>query len=90
MTSMPHGAVRLTDRHGIGHNLRRIRRAAGISPDGLAARLSMSRSGVCRREAYGFLPAAALIAHLDALGYDVVAVPRAVRAGKLTPDRRTA
>lgn len=75
-------AIPLTDRRGLGHVLWRLRTAAGHTPDGLAARLRMSRSGVCRREAYGFLPASALIDHLDALGYDLVAVPRT--------DRRTA
>jgi len=89
--------IPLTDRRGVGHILWRIRRQHGISPEGLAARLGMSRSGVCRREAYGHLPAAALIDHAQALGYRVTLTPIRRRdtgtgwpdAGALTPDRRT-
>jgi hypothetical protein len=81
-------AILLTGtRTRIGDILWRLRHTAGYSLEGLALRLSISRSGVHRREALGFLPASALAAHLDALGYDLVAVRRA-RA--LTPDRRTA
>jgi hypothetical protein len=76
-------AILLNDRRGIGHVLWRLRHAAGMSLDGLATRLRLSRSGVHRREAVGYLPASALIEHLDALGYDVVAVPR-------TADRKAA
>ena len=60
----------------LGQLLRRLRHDAGMSPEGLARRLTMSRSGVLRREQIGFLPADALIAHARALGYDVALVPR--------------
>lgn len=74
--AQPVGAILLNDRRGIGHVLWRLRHTAGYSLDGLAARLHVSRSGVHRREAIGFMPASALIEHLDALGYDLVALPR--------------
>lgn len=67
--------IRLTDRRGIGHVLWRIRRTAGMSPEGLANRLGMSRSGVLRREGRGFMPAQALVDHAQALGYAVVLLP---------------
>lgn len=68
--------ILLNDRRGIGHVLWRLRNAAGYSLEGLASRVGVSRSGVHRRESVGFMPASALIDHLDALGYDLVAVPR--------------
>jgi transcriptional regulator with XRE-family HTH domain len=74
--------IPLTDRRGTGHILWRIRTDTGMSLDGLAHRLGLSRSGIGRREALGYLPTSALIEHLDALGYDLVAVPR---AGAITP-----
>lgn len=67
--------IPLTDRRGLGHVLWRLRTAAGISPEGLAARLHMSRSGVCRRESHGHFPAAALIQHAQALGCTVALIP---------------
>lgn len=76
LRDQPVGAILLDDRRGIGHVLWRLRHTARMTPEGLAARIGMSRSGVCRREALGFLPASALIEHLDALGYDLVAAPR--------------
>lgn len=66
--------IRLTGR-GIGHTLRRLRHDAGMTPEGLAHRLSMSRSGVLRREQIGYLPAAALIQHAQALGCTVALIP---------------
>lgn len=68
--------IRLTDRRGIGHILWRLRTDAGISLDGIAHRLGISRSGAGRREALGFLPASALIEHAHALGYDLALIPR--------------
>lgn len=64
----------LTGRH-LGQCLRRLRHNAGMTPEGLAHRLTMSRSGVLRREQIGFLPADALITHVNALGYRVALVP---------------
>lgn len=89
--------IPLTDRRGTGHILWRIRTDLGISLDGLALRLRMSRSGVHRREAHGHLPTSALIDHAQALGYQVTLTPARYRstgtgwpdAGALTPDRRT-
>lgn len=69
-------AILLNDRRGIGHVLWRLRHANHMTPEGLAARLGMSRSGVCRREAVGYLSASALIDHAHALGYDLALIPR--------------
>jgi transcriptional regulator with XRE-family HTH domain len=90
--------IPLTDRRGTGHILWRIRTDTGMTLDGLAHRLGLSRSGVHRREAYGFMPTSALIEHAGALGYRVILEPMHYRptgtgwpdAGALTPDRRTA
>lgn len=66
--------IRLNSGRHLGQCLRRLRHSAGISPEGLARRLTMSRSGVLRREQVGFLPADALITHANALGYGVALV----------------
>ena len=66
----------LTNRRSLAHTLWRIRTDAGMSPDGLAVRLGMSRSGVCKREHDGRIPASALIDHARALGYDLALIPR--------------
>jgi hypothetical protein len=76
--------ITLTDRHGIGHVLWKLRRAAGISPEGMAARLAMSRSGVLRREGYGHMPAAALVEHAQALGCTVALIPPRVPGRRST------
>lgn len=73
---MPNAILLTERRQRIGDVLWRLRHAAGYSLEGLAARLRISRSGVHRRESAGYLPATALIEHLDALGCDLVAVPR--------------
>lgn len=70
----------------LGQLLRRLRHDAGMTPEGLANRLAMSRSGVLRREQIGFLPADALITHARALGHRVALI----RDDALTPDRRPA
>lgn len=69
-------AILLNDQRRIGHVLWRLRYAAGYTADELAHYIRVSRSAVYRREYVGHLSAAALIEHLDALGYDLVAVPR--------------
>lgn len=81
--------IRITDRDSVGHVLWRLRRQAAITPDGLAHRLDLSRSGVCRRESTGHIPAAALIEHAAALGYDVALIPRR-HLHAVDTDRRTA
>lgn len=69
-------AILLTERRRVGDILWRLRHDAQLTLDTLAHRLNISRSGVSRREAFGHLPAEALIEHLDALGYDLVAIRR--------------
>lgn len=65
-------------RANLGTLLRHMRQAAGLTLDDIGRRVHLSRKGICNRELNGIaLPAAALIEHLNALGYDVVAVPRA-------------
>jgi hypothetical protein len=73
----------LTDRRNIAHTLWRLRGDTGMSLDGLANRLGLSRSGICKREHDGRIPASALVDHARALGYALALVP-------LTADRRTA
>lgn len=68
--------IHLTDRIDIGNTLWRLRYEARMSPDGLAARLGLSRSGISKRECYGRIPASALIQHARALGYDLALIPR--------------
>jgi transcriptional regulator with XRE-family HTH domain len=81
------GAFQLP-RTGLGTLLRRLRHQAGLTLDQVGERAHMSRKGISMRELNGVaLPAAALIEHLDALGYDVIAVPR---AGATALDRRSA
>lgn len=79
-------------RTGLGSFLRRLRHDAGLTLDQVAARVHITRKGMCNRELHGSaLPAAALVEHLAALGYDLALVPHAEPgAGLLTPDRRTA
>jgi hypothetical protein len=94
----PRRPIPLTDRRGTGHILWRLRTDTGMTLDGLAHRLGLSRSGIHRREVYGFMPVTALIDHAGMLGYRVVLEPMRYRptgtgwpdAGALTPDRRTA
>jgi hypothetical protein len=83
----------LADRRSIAYTLWLLRQNAGMSPDGLAARLGMSRSGVFKREHDGRIPASALVEHARALGYTLALIPRAGTgwpADTPTPDRRTA
>jgi len=64
-----------------GFLIRRLRHTAGLTLDQVAARCHITRKGMCNRELHASaMTAGALIESLDALGYDVVAVPRAKRA----------
>lgn len=64
-------------RTGHGSLLRRLRTTAGLTLDDIGQRCHITRKGMCNRELKGVaLPAAALIEHLDALGYDVIAIKR--------------
>ena len=70
-------------RAGLGTFLRRLRHEAGLTLDQVAALTHITRKGVCNRELHGSaLPAAALVEHLAALGYDLALIPHT--------DRRTA
>ena len=69
--------IRLRSGRHLGPMLRRIRLDLGLTLDTVGERAHITRKGVCNRELHGVaLPAAALIEHLDALGYDVHAVRR--------------
>lgn len=60
-----------------GFLIRRIRKAAGLTLDQVAARCHITRKGMCNRELHAHaMSAGALIESLDALGYDVIAVRR--------------
>jgi hypothetical protein len=69
-------AIRLADRIDIGNTLWQLRQDAHLGPTALAARLQMSVSGLHKRECDGRMPAAALIQHARALGYDLALIPR--------------
>jgi len=72
--------LRLASGRELGPLLRRLRKDAGLTLDQLGARIHLTRRGVCARELHGVaLPTAALIETLDALDYDLIAVPRAPR-----------
>jgi transcriptional regulator with XRE-family HTH domain len=80
--------IPLTGTRGFGRLIRRLRHAAGLTLDQVAARCHITRKGQCNRELHeNAMTAGALLEALDALGYDVYAVRR---DGALTPDRRTA
>lgn len=64
-------------RTGLGPLLRRMRQDAGLTLDQVGTLAHISRKGVCNRELHGrALPTEALVEHLDALGYRILAVPR--------------
>lgn len=66
---------------GFGTLIRRLRHTAGLTLDQVAARCHITRKGMCNRELHASaMTAGALIETLDALGYDVIAVPRTRRA----------
>ena len=76
MTTTARRPIRLTGgRAAIAVALWSIRRTTGISPEGLAARLGLSRSGIYKRETDGRIPTAGLIDHVQALGWTVALVP---------------
>jgi transcriptional regulator with XRE-family HTH domain len=69
--------IRLTRDGNLGRLLRRLRHEAHLTADQLAERANVSRAGLYKREASsGGATVAGLIDHFDALGYDLVAVPR--------------
>lgn len=60
-----------------GFLVRRLRKTAGLTLEGLATRCHVTRKGMCNRELHASaMSAGALIETLDALGYDVLAVRR--------------
>lgn len=64
-------------RAGLGGFLRQLRHDAGLTLDQVAARCHVTRKGMCNRELHGSaLPAAALVEHLAALGYDLALIPK--------------
>jgi hypothetical protein len=81
LTVQPRRAAVALPRTGLGLLLRRMRLDAGLTLDQVGQAAHITRKGVCSRELHGrALPATALVEHLGALGYHVIAVP----------DRRTA
>lgn len=84
LTHLRPGETIALPRTGLGPLLRRLRQEAGLTLDQVGARAHISRKGVCNRELPGSaLPAAALVEHLAAVGYQVALVP-------IQPDRRPA
>jgi hypothetical protein len=69
--------IMLADGHNLGPLLRNLRHDVGLTLDEVGRRAYITRKGVCNRELHGVaLPAAALIEHANALGYDLALVPR--------------
>lgn len=68
--------IRLTGNHQLGALLRQLRHTAGYSLGQVAIRARVSRSAVGKREQSDGATVGKLIDHLDALGCDLVVVPR--------------
>jgi transcriptional regulator with XRE-family HTH domain len=68
--------IRLTRGRHLGAVLRDLRHGSGLTIRQVGALACVSKSGVLKREQGEGGSVAALIDHLDALGYDLALVPR--------------
>lgn len=71
-----HDPIHLAHSSDLGQLLRDLRHRAHLSQTALARLAHITKSGLAAREQRNNLSAGALIDHLGALGYDLVAVPR--------------
>ncbi|GAA2696437.1 helix-turn-helix domain-containing protein [Actinoplanes palleronii] len=75
------GHLAVNSRRDLGQLIRDLRRRAGLSLGDLAAALGITKSGLGNRETNErAMSVTALTETLDALGYDLIAVPRAAVA----------